>query len=186
MRVEAVGIEKVIKHLEVKKRRMEYDLKRVMELLAQSGIEVARAEYAQAQYDGYGSVQVGDVIWGEGGKECYVVASGEKVLFIEFGTGKAYPDHPRQGLVLPHGAYGAGRGQISRYPKGWVYVGPMGANPTPYAHHPRVVHKDGSFGEPQMDKVRTLGNPPAMAMYDAGLKMKQDVQRIAKEVFGTR
>lgn len=186
MRIEASGLDAAIKRLERLKNDMDTRMKTMITRLGEEGIQVADARYMVAQYDGPSQVAVQpNVVW-VSATEAYITAYGDKILFIEFGSGQAYEDHPRQDLVLPHGAYGAGRGQIGRYPKGWVYEGPIGHNPTPYAHHPRVVHRDGTFGPPQMNKVRTKGNPPARAMYEAGRKMHELVSEIAKEVYGAR
>lgn len=179
--VTGVGtIDRAIRQLKAYQKMLDSKMHELIEKLAEKGIEVADAGFRSAQYDGPADISPGTVIW-ENEKTAYVVVSGDKVLFIEFGTGQFYEDHPKgpeMGYI--HGTYGRGRGNIKRYPKGWIYAGPMGTNPTPYAHHPR----SRTTGDIIMDKVRTKGNPPARAMYDAGRRMHDIVVETAKEVFG--
>ena len=173
-------VDRAIRELKAYKKLLNDKMHELIDRLAQEGIQVADAGYRVAQYDGPSDLEVGTVIW-ESDNSAYITAYGDKILFIEFGTGQAYEEHPlgaQFGFV--HGHYGFGRGNINRYPKGWVYVGPMGLNPTPYAHHPR----SRTTGNVLTDKVRTKGNPPARAMYDAGRYMHRMVEATAKEVFG--
>ena len=182
MKIKVTGvntIDRAIRQLKAYQKMLDSKMHELIEKLAQQGIEVADAGYRVAQYDGPADIAVGSVIW-ESPNTAYVVAYGDKVLFIEFGTGQAYEEHPKGAeMGYVHGTYGKGRGNISRYPKGWVYVGPMGQNPTPYSHHP----KSRTTGNILMDKVRTKGNPPARAMYDAGRYMHRLLEETAKEVF---
>lgn len=95
-----------------------------------------------------------------------VVATGQAVLFIEFGTGILNPEHPQSSeFGFSHGTYGKGKGANE---KGWIYVG-----------------EQGNAGQPIREGVyRTYGNPPAKAMYYAAKDMKAEIYTIAKEVFG--
>ena len=107
------------------------------------------------------------------GNTLYLEANGNSVAFIEFGSGKTYEEYPSDKLpkgVVPHGEYGKKKG---RKPP-WVYVGEAGDNGTVLAHK-----KDGRA------VVRTMGNPPARAMYNASKVFDKDhVLQVAKEVFG--
>lgn len=176
----ATGIEETIKRLEERKKTDE-KLREVMEKLAQIGVGVAKFSFANAIYDGENDTQV-SLVWE--GENCVVQAAGRHVLFIEFGSGTHYQEHPLAAeFGFFHGVYGRGRGYEPKYPKGWVYVGPMGSNPTGYAHHPAKTLKGGKKLPPDPTKVRTLGNPPSMSMYVAGREMRNNVERIVKEVF---
>lgn len=138
-------------------QQYEKDLKAKEELfvkrLAEIGVTVATEGFAKAQYDGEKGVSVHP----EKTRNGYVViASGETVGFIEFGTGVRYPEWNNFGISYtppPHGSYGRGFG---KNPKGWFYA--------PGKH--------------------TYGNPPAMAMLNARDEIVGRVMQIAREVFG--
>lgn len=138
-------------------RQYERDLKVKEELflsrLAQIGVDVASAGFATADYDGKRDVSVRLTKIPNG---YAVVASGETVGFIEFGTGVRYPEWDSSGVPYTppaHGTYGKGLG---KNPKGWYY------------------------GQGQ----HTYGNPPAEAMLTARNTMVERVLQIAREVFG--
>ena len=125
--------------------------------LAEIGVRVAQAGFATADYDGVNDVVVSMVQTGNGYS---VVASGETVGFIEFGTGVKYPewDNSGMGYTPPaHGTYGKGKG---KNPWGWWFKGSNGA----VAQH-------------------TYGNPPAEAMLTARNEMVEQITRIAREVW---
>ena len=123
--------------------------------LAELGADVARVQFAGAQYDGTNdvSVRVDDT-----GSVAVIYAEGSAVAFIEFGSGaeKGY-GHPQAGsLGFGPGTYPEGKGHWDD-PNGWYYT------------HGKKSH----------------GNAPAMAMYDAVQRMVEEVTTIAKEVFST-
>lgn len=176
----AEGIEETIKKLEQKKK-LNDRLHEVIDRLAKIGMNVAKASYQTAAYDGPNDTKV-RVDW-ENDNTCAVIAYGYHVFFIEFGSGTIYQDHPLgPSLGMIHGKFGE-RGDASRYPRGWVYVGPMGSHPTFYAHHPQQILKDGTKGEPDPTKVVTRGNPPSMSMYFAGKEIEAKIGEVVKEVF---
>lgn len=178
----AEGIEETIKRLEAKKKLNE-KLHEVIERLAEIGMNVAKLSFETAIYDGPNDTEV-KLEW-ENESTCSVVAFGRHVLFIEFGSGTTYPEHPiGPSLGMVHGMYRPGsRGYAPKYPKGWIYVGPEGKHPTAYAHHPQRTLKDGTKLPPDPTKVRTLGNPPSMSMYFAGKEMEAKISEVVKEVF---
>ena len=47
----------------------------------------------------------------------------------------------------------------------------------------RVVRTQQKEGEEAVDVIRTHGNPPARAMYDAGKAMRERIVEIAREVY---
>lgn len=125
--------------------------------LAEIGVSVASTGFATADYDGINDVVV---TLEHQGTRAAVVASGETVGFIEFGTGIRYPEWDNTGMEYTppkHGTYGKGYGAR---PKGWYFtVGEGGA-----AQH-------------------TYGNQPAEAMRTARDVMIEKVIQIAREVW---
>ena len=92
-------------------------------------------------------------------------ASGESILFIEFGTGVYNPvTHPKADeLGMIRGAYGKGYGQNYT----WYYRGDPGTN-----------GEDLGNG-----RIRTHGNNANRCMWDASEEMRRRIYDIAKEVF---
>lgn len=174
MKLQITGLDETIRYLKRLKSDLEKKQKQMMQKLADIGLEDARLGFMTAVYDGINDVSC-HVEWD--GNTCYIVAEGEKVLFIEFGSGISYFEHPRQDLVDPHGTYGQGKG--ASY-SGWVYRGEMGTNPTEAAFVPK-----NKRGEEKQGLVHTKGNPPARAMYDAGEKIDTMIIQIAREVFAS-
>lgn len=124
--------------------------------LAEIGVSVASTGFALADYDGNNDVQV---IMSQSGANAKVIAFGETVGFIEFGTGIRNPEWDNSGMEYTppqHGTYGKGHGAR---PKGWYFKPGDGA----------VQH--------------TYGNPPAEAMRTARDVMVGRVAQIAREVW---
>jgi hypothetical protein len=125
--------------------------------LAEIGVSVASTGFETADYDGINDVVV---TLEHQGNRAAVVALGETVGFIEFGTGIRYPEWDNTGMEYTppkHGTYGKGYGAR---PKGWYFtVGEGGA-----AQH-------------------TYGNQPAEAMRTARDVMIEKVIQIAREVW---
>lgn len=142
--------------------------------LAEVGIPVIESNIAQASftYDEKGIqsgsdtehntyVKVDSLI---GMSKAALVLEGREILFIEFGSGVTYngsvgsSPHPKgaeNGFLI--GTYGMGRGSQQV----WGY----------YA-------EDGEL-------VLTHGTKATMPMYEASLKIRDEVVRIAKDVFGS-
>lgn len=124
--------------------------------LAEIGVSVASAGFATADYDGINDVQVKMT---QSGSSAAVIAFGETVGFIEFGTGVKFPEWDNSGMEYTppkHGTYGKGQGAR---PKGWFFTQGEGS-----AQH-------------------TYGNPPAEAMRTARDMMIERVIQIAREVW---
>ena len=125
--------------------------------LAEIGVRVAQSGFSTADYDGVNDVTVSLV---RSGKKYSVVASGETVGFIEFGTGVKYPewDDTDMDYTPPkHGTYGKGRGADLGH---WWFK--------------------------QSDEARarhTYGNQPAEAMKTARDEMIEQVTAVAREVW---
>lgn len=84
-----------------------------------------------------------------------IVMSGEDVYFIEFGTGDG---------VVPH--------YDTSVPVAWG---------TWSAEHEQILWKHGFW---YYNKVRYTGTPAYMPMYYAEKRMREEMPRIVKEVFG--
>lgn len=136
----------------------------LVQKLSELGLRVASVKFASAIYSGTNDVQV-SINPTENG--CEILAKGNAVCFIEFGTGvlKNTPDpYPsRPSWIAPIGGYGKGMGKR----KGWVYRGDPGNGGT-------VISGD---------KVFTNGDPATMPMYYASKEMIENLERIAREVF---
>lgn len=125
--------------------------------LAEIGVSVATAGFTTADYDGVNDVVV---TLEQQGNRAAVVASGETVGFIEFGTGVKYPEWDSSGMEYTppkRGSYGRGFGAR---PKGWYFTA-------------------GEIGAAQ----HTYGNYPAEAMRTARDVMIEKVTQIAREVW---
>ena len=124
--------------------------------LAEIGVSVATTGFALADYDGNKDVTV-RLEWN--GNRAVVIAEGETVGFIEFGTGIKNPEWDNSGMAYTppkHGTYGKKHGAR---PKGWYFKPGEGA----------VQH--------------TFGNYPAEAMRTARDVMIEKVTQVAREVW---
>jgi hypothetical protein len=124
----------------------------VCERLATIGAVRASLDFSRAIYNGTNDVAVTVEPIDNG----YAIhATGNAVLFIEFGSGASYGyGHPEPEGYGP-GTY-PGKGHWND-PNGWWY-----------GNH-----------------EHSYGNPPAQAMYNAKREIQAEVQRIADEVFNT-
>lgn len=125
--------------------------------LAEIGVSVAQTGYSLADYDGINDVVVSLEKTANG---YIVVASGESVGFIEFGTGVRYPEWDGSGVEYappPHGSYGKGQG---KNPWGWWFK----TNEGGAARH-------------------TYGNMPSESLLTARDQMIEQVTAIAREVW---
>ncbi|MBE6784140.1 MAG: hypothetical protein E7536_09045 [Ruminococcaceae bacterium] len=157
------NLDKVLKDIDAYTKNLETKLDTFLERLSTLGAFRARIDFSKAMYAGDNDVEINVEKTATGYK---VVATGQAVVFIEFGTGVINPEHPQSSeFGFSHGSYGQGKGANE---KGWVYVG-----------------EQGNAGQPIRDGVyRTYGNPPARAMYNASEDMTKSVSKIAREVFG--
>ena len=138
-----------------------------LQRLGELGMDTAQVSFNTAQYDGVNDVEV-SLRW-ETDTRLLVVAKGQAVTFIEFGTGIVYADdHP---LAAEKGAkrgeYGEGHGSQ----RTWGFYGEPGSN--------------GKTVPGRADLVLTHGNPASRSMYETGKAMRDRIMEIAKEVYGT-
>lgn len=151
------SITSAIKQLEQYKKAFLAKEEIFVRRLAEIGVSVASTGFALADYDGTNDVQV---TMTQSGTRAIVIAAGETVGFIEFGTGVRYPEWDNSGMEYTppkHGTYGKGHGAR---PKGWYFTA-------------------GEGGAAQ----HTYGNMPAEAMRTARDVMIEKVVQIAREVW---
>ena len=129
-----------------------------VEELGREGVAVAQLKFSTAPYDGERDVTVTSEKRGR--YKVAVSAIGKSVLFIEFGTGitfagTTHPEGAATGMVPGSWSDGPeGKGHW-KDPKGWYY-------------------KHG---------MRSLGNPPGMAMYETVRELERKMEEIARRVF---
>lgn len=137
---------------EFRKKEEEF-VRRLMEI----GVSVAETGFAMADYDGINDVLIAET---QNGPRAAIIAYGQAVGFIEFGTGVTFREYDSSNTEFtppPHGSYGKGKGAT---PKGWYYS-----------------PNEGVAGR------HTFGNVPAEAMLTARDVMVERVIRVAREVF---
>lgn len=159
-------IERAIKEIEQYKQDLIRKEKLLVEKLAYIGVQEASIRFTTAMYDGVNDSMVSLEQTPSG---YAIVAEGNAVAFIEFGSGvyhngsEPYPN-PRPEGIVGIGEYGKGKGKR----KAWYYKGEPGSN-----------------GEMQKNGVvKTRGNPAAMPMWYATEEMRRSILQIAREVFG--
>lgn len=161
------GIDHLCKRIQHLLDTLPTKLKLIMQKLGDMGVDIAQASFRTAQYDGTNDV-VCSTRW-VNDKRLDIVANGEAVAFIEFGTGVHYvDDHPKRvEMRAVRGMYGyrLGRFQFWDYP----------------AHKGR-----GTNGQPTLNKrglrIVTQGNPPSYSLYNTAKELRTKVQEVAEEV----
>lgn len=164
-----VNSNQVVRSIESYVNQLDSKTRTFLERLAQIGISSADASFRSAAYDGVNDVVVNSTpVWVDE-RTIAVQASGRAILFIEFGTGVFNPGvHPQASeFGMIRGEYGKGHGKQ----ESWVYIGEPGTN--------------GEVLGEGRNVVRTRGNNASRSMYDAAELMKNEIGRIAREVFGT-
>lgn len=157
------SINSAIRKLENYQETLENKKKLFLEELARVGIDVANVEYANANTKHQPDVPIveNNPIW-VSDNELVVRASGQSILFIEFGSGIHYngavgsSPHPK-GVEFGYtiGSYGKGNGAKDY----WHYKNSLG--------NWRTTH----------------GTKSTPAMYDASKEMRKQITKIAKKVF---
>ena len=152
------SINAAIKELKAIEKTIPAKTAELCKRLAEMGAESMRIGYENARYDGRKDISV-SVKEAEGGYD--IVADGESVLFVEFGTGVRYGGgHPEAGKYgMGPGTYPDGKGHWDD-PKGWW------------------IPKSEGGGH-------TYGNHPSMTMYHTANDLRRAILRVAKEVFGS-
>jgi len=180
------GIEKAVGRIANLEKDLNMKCDEFANRLGQLGVRIATMYYAQAPYAGTNDVEV---TLDETGKlgTAQIVAGGDAVLFIEFGTGVTMPDafEARGELVddsgiVYHGQWGDKK---ASNPKGWYF--PLeGVSDTSHlpdgtklvGHYNRTRHQTEYYW-------KTRGNPAFPAMYMTRNDLIDSIERIAREVF---
>lgn len=162
------SIDQAIKELNAYKKWLNEKTEEFLKALADEGMQIASAKFANAVYDGTNDVACS--VESKGKNKMAVVAVGGATLFIEFGTGVKYPDnHPEAG------EHGMNRGQygykLGRLKKGWRYTGDPGSNG-------EVITEGKHAGE-----VHTYGNPANMCLYLTVRELEDKFKEIARRVY---
>ena len=152
------SIDDIIKGLESYKRTLKVKADALVKALAEAGCEAVTVTYAGTRYTGPRDEKV--TVEERGPGKYAIVASGQTVLFVEFGAG----------VYLGGG-----------------HPNPMGYGPGTY---PGKGHWDDPNGwylpKSTMGKsgVHTYGNAPSAAMYHTAKSLREMVEQAAKAVFG--
>lgn len=161
------GIPTAIKDLIIYKRSLPEKARQMIEKLGQAGYEVASAKFSTAIYAGLNDVMV-TLNWEN--DTLALIAQGEAVAFIEFGTGthyaEQYPKPYEENGLVGRGEFGYKLGRFDS----WRYKGDPG-------NEGEVIQQG-----PYKGWIKTHGNPPARAMYDASEESRNKIEEIVKEV----
>ena len=158
MKLTPDSIDDAIKQLQTYRDSIETKKNKLVRMLAEIGVREASVRFTTAIYDGINDSSVNLKISKNG---CVIEAKGKAVCFIEFGagvyhnTGEPYPD-PRPDGIVGIGEYGKGKGKR----QAWGFINEAG------------------------EVVVTRGNPAAMPMWYASEEMRNNILKIAREVFG--
>ena len=126
--------------------------------LADMGSVNVSLGYSRAIYTGPKDTEV--TVEDRGNNTYAIVASGETVLILEFGAGVTYGDGHPQAAEFGYGP-GTYPGQTHAMdPRGWY------------------LPKEKGGGH-------TFGNAPSMTMYQTAKELREDLERIAREVFSS-
>lgn len=147
------SISKMIQQLQLFRMDLHDKLMRICKEAAELGATRARILYAGTPTDYINDVDVRVEPSGNGYK---IIASGHEVCFLEFGAGVTYGyGHPTaEQYGMGPGTYNPGSDNWKN-PKGWT----------------------------SNQGIRTLGNAPAKAMYEADKEIQEKIYEIAKRVF---
>ena len=153
----ARDLNQAIKELKAYRDSIEAKEQQLLDELANIGVREASIRFTTAMYDGTNDVSVTLESIANGYR---IVAAGQAVCFIEFGagvyhnSGEPYPN-PRPAGVVGIGEYGKGRGKRQAW----------------------------GFRDDSGELVITHGNPAAMPMWYASEEMRNNILKIAREVF---
>lgn len=163
------SIGRAVRELERYADKLEESEGRIAEAVAEVGVKVVSDIFASAPYAGTKDILVR--VESEG-KEAEVLATGESVAFLEFGTGVVMgqgPTLPRPDGIVGLGQYGKGKGATPP----WGYYGFEGDNPP-----------EGTYYNEKKDVVITHGNPPAGALMRASIEMESQAEEIVRKELG--
>lgn len=162
-----VGIREIEKYRDNLKKKN----KMFIQKLAEKGIDIATLKYNKVEYDGVNDVSVKSTPTWISDNKLVIEATGNSIGFIEFGTGIYNPvHHPKESeFGAMRGAYGKGKGKNIA----WGYYGDSS---TANAGGRSISTKNGNV-------VVTTGNNANMSMYLTGKELREQILKIAREVF---
>lgn len=162
------SIDNAIRELDEYKKWLTECTQKFLRELGEVGVEIARAKFESAVYDGTNDVSVS--VEERSDTKIAVMAVGGATLFIEFGTGIKYSDpHPEAAENgMTRGEYGY---KLGRMEKGWRYSGDPGTNG-------EVIAEGKHAGE-----IHTYGNPANMCMYLTVRELEERFEEIARRCF---
>lgn len=160
------GLDELIDQLGNYANSLEKRAGEICQRLAQIGYDVAYQIMSGHVYSGE---TINSLTIEERSPTEYVLwAESKALLFFEFGAGVNGGGHPQAGEF----GFGPGTypGQTHALdPKGWWF-------PT---DDPNLIVRTGEDGQ---GYGHSYGNPPHMPFYNAGARIKEDLERVAKEV----
>ena len=143
-----------VKQIKAEKKNIRAMADKLVMLLADEGVAVSAEVYSNAKYDGTNDITVKRVK----SKKGYIVrAKGKAVLFIEFGSGTIGYGHPAAS-------------KLGMGPSTWS----LGENGKGHWNDPPWYFAHGQ---------KSVGNPPAMAMWKAEWKVRRKIKQAVMEVF---
>lgn len=154
IQVDQASLDKTVTRLEEYSRDLKEKARIICERLASLGATHASLGFARSIYNGSADF---DITVEPTGNGYQILASGEAVLFLEFGAGVTMGyGHPQAGeFGYGPGTYpGAGHWDD---PNGWWLPKSKGGG-------------------------HSYGNPPNMGMYNASKEIQKEVERVAREV----
>ena len=151
------SIDDIIKGLEDYKKGLRAKADALVKALAEAGCEAVTVTYAGTRYTGPRDENVTVEERGEG--QYAIVASGETVLFVEFGAG----------VYL-----GGGHPQAAEF----------GYGPETYPGQVHAADPRGWWLPKSAGGGHTYGNAPSAAMYHTAKSMRKMVEQAARAVFG--
>lgn len=154
------SIDKAIKQLNDYSKGLDQKARNLCQRLADLGAWYAEWNFSQVAWTYSGTVDYAITVDRLSDNQYLIKAAGEGVLFIEFGAGITLGGgHPMDSqLGMGPGTYPNGKGHWND-PNGWWYK-----------------DEDGT-------KHKTYGNAPGMPMYNAAKDLRNEIKKIAQEVF---
>ena len=161
------SVDKAIKDLQNYQKRLDEKAQEVAKRLAEIGATRAEIDFSGADYDGNKEFDI-SVEKTDNGYS--VIASGQSVLFVEFGAGVTK---------------GGGHPQAAEFGMG------PGTWPDPHYHkyngqlYANWENPSGWYLPKSAGGGHTMGNAPAMPMYNAEQEIKANIEQIVREVFSS-
>lgn len=164
MKCELSDLTDMINTVKNMRKRLE-NLNNELDNVANYATNAMNYRFSTSLYSGYN-----DVVCVKNGinNGFQISATGNAVMFIEFGTGISYPDsHPMANeLNIKHGTYGKKKGN---YPS-WYYYGTGGKT----GEYVKTTEKG--------DLYKTSGNPANMPVYLTSLAVQQKLKELKGDI----